>query len=94
MIRGGRGVASRCPSGSGATRAVDRALCFRSMIFFFSLTACFSIFAIARVSAMYMSALVSFAVNGMFSPVNYDFADLTILFDVDNYVSVSAWSRH
>src|ERR1044072_4696583 len=48
MMRGGRGVASTSPSGDGATLAADRAPCLRSMIFFLSLSACFSIFAIAR----------------------------------------------
>ncbi len=63
MMRGGRGEASNCPSGLGATFAVDRAPCLRSMFFSLSLSACFSTFAIARVNAMYMSALASFAVN-------------------------------
>ena len=63
MILGGRGVASSCPSGVGATAAVRFAPCFRSIVFFLSLSACFSTFSIERVNARYISALTSLAVK-------------------------------
>ena len=91
-MRGGRGVASRCPSGCGATRLDgSSALLIDNLLLEF--TACFSIFAMALVSAMYMSAFVSFAVN-VLAPVNDYFSNLAILLDVDNYMSASALSRH
>src|SRR5215204_3943302 len=48
---------------SGATAESGTASCLRSMIFFLSLRACFSILSMHRVSAWYMSALVSLAVS-------------------------------
>src|ERR687888_2344262 len=66
MMRGAGGgtfsARAVVPGWSGATEESGAAVCLRSMIFFLSLTACFSILSMQRVSAWYMSAFVSFAV--------------------------------
>src|ERR671933_694897 len=67
MMRGAGGgtfsARAAAPVWSGATEESGAAVCLRSMIFFLSLTACFSILSMQRVSAWYMSAFVSFAVR-------------------------------
>src|SRR5712671_7012766 len=63
IIRTGGGAAFNCPSDLDTAIDVLGELCLRSIIFFFRLVACFSILLIARLNAMYMSPLVSLAVN-------------------------------
>ena len=87
MIRGGRGVASRCPSGSGATREADSRTLLAIDDLLFELD-CLLLNLRHRPRQRHVHVGVCvFRRQRVVAPVDYNLSDLAVLFNVDDYVS-------